>query len=72
MEERNVFILGFISNTNQKFNINIPRADSSLTAGLVRQVMDDIISIGIVLTGRGQPQRADGANLITTTIERLV
>ena len=71
MDERNVFILGFITNTNQKLNINIPRADSSLTASLIRQVMEDIINIGIVVTGRGQPERVDGANLITTTIERL-
>ena len=72
MTETNVYVLGFISNTDENIRFSIPRANKNLEPEFIGQRMHDLISIGIISTPKGRPVAIESANLVTTEVERIV
>jgi hypothetical protein len=72
MTERNNLVMGFISNTNERISMTLPRIRATLNGAEAATLMAGIIASNIVLTGRGRPTVADSAVLVNTQITRVV
>jgi len=64
--------LVFNSNLGERVRLNIPRANSALTEPQVRQVMENMIASGVILTTNGIPTSIYSAELVSTTRDTLV
>ena len=65
-------ILKFRAADESSIRLSIPRADTNLTTEIVKNVMSDMLNIGIIQTQSGSPNTKHGASLLTTTRTRLV
>ena len=58
--------LGFRTSDGRAINMNIPRANSSVTGAQVRAAMQRILDTQIIVTNVGTPATIDRADLIYT------
>ena len=58
--------LGFRTNSGRAINVNIPRANPTVTGAQVRSAMERILNTQIIVTNVGTPETIDRADLITT------
>jgi len=58
--------LGFRTAGGDAINVNVPRANPSVTGSEVRTAMQRILDTQIIVTRAGEPATIDKAELITT------
>jgi hypothetical protein len=58
--------LGFRANDGRAINVNVPRANPTVTGAQVRSAMERILDTQIIVTNVGAPETIDSADLITT------
>jgi hypothetical protein len=64
----NVLKLSFLTDIDEKMEINIPRADTGMTYLTVAQLMNALINCGIIQSTKGKPVQAIGATLVATGV----
>ena len=58
--------MGFRTSGGDAINVNVPRANPSVTGAEVRTAMQRILDTQIIVTRVGEPATIDKAELITT------
>ena len=61
----NTAVLRFLSDTNERIQITIPRARMAITESEARGAMDAMIAGNTILTGFGRPAAINSAELVT-------
>ncbi|MCL2603544.1 MAG: DUF2922 domain-containing protein [Defluviitaleaceae bacterium] len=63
----NSAILQFVSNTNERIRITIPRACIDVTEAQARATMEAMIAGGAIVTQSGRPASIHSMGIVTTT-----
>ena len=65
-------VLQFVSNTNERIRITIPRARTTKTEAQARELMQAMIAGGTILTGFGRPASIKSMEVVTTNRTPIV
>jgi hypothetical protein len=68
----NKAVLQFVSNTNERIRISIPRACVDVNEPQARAIMEAMIAGNAIVTGKGRPASIHSMDIITTTRVNLV